>query len=46
MERLDAAADPRSAIARGLYVPPSARSVADEIAGRLEAARWRAASRR
>lgn len=36
MERLDAAADPRSAIARGLYVPPSARSVADEIAGRLE----------
>jgi hypothetical protein len=36
MERLDAAADPRSAIARGLYVPPSARSVADEVAGRLE----------
>jgi hypothetical protein len=36
MERLDAAADPRFAIARGLYVPPSARSVADEIARRLE----------
>jgi hypothetical protein len=36
MERLDAAADPRSVIARGLYVAPSARSVADEIAGRLE----------
>ena len=36
MERLDAAADPRSLISRGLYVPPSARSVADEVAGRLE----------
>ena len=36
IERLDAAADPRSAIERGLYVPPSARSVADEVAGRLE----------
>jgi hypothetical protein len=35
MERLDAAADPRSTIARGLYVPPAARSVADEVAGRL-----------
>jgi hypothetical protein len=36
MERLDAAAEPRSAIVRGLYVPPSARSVAEEITGRLE----------
>jgi hypothetical protein len=36
MERLDAAADPRTLIARGLYVPPSVRSVADEVAGRLE----------
>jgi hypothetical protein len=36
MERLDAAADPSSAIARGLYVSPAARSVADEVAGRLE----------
>jgi hypothetical protein len=35
MERLDAAADPRSALARGLYVSPAARSVADEVAGRL-----------
>jgi hypothetical protein len=36
MERFAAAADPLSTIARGLYVPPSARSVADQIAGRLE----------
>lgn len=36
IERLDAAADPRFTIERGLYVPPSARSIADEVAGRLE----------
>jgi hypothetical protein len=35
MERLDAAADPRSAIVRDLYVPPAARSIADEVVGRL-----------
>ena len=36
MERTAAAADPRSAIARGLYVPPPGRSVADQVAGRIE----------
>lgn len=36
MSTLEAASDPRTAISRGLYVPPPGRSVADQIAKRIE----------
>lgn len=36
MASLDAAADPRFAIERGLYVPRAGRSLVDAVAGRLE----------